>query len=256
MVEIILKNVDFGYTDDLVLKSINLQIDKGEFVSLIGPNGSGKTTLLKLVAGLLKPTRGTVMVRGMDPSKARKKHFARIVGFVTEDLNPIYPFRVKQIVLTGRLPYKSSFFASWDELDFQKVKEALAKVDALGYLDRYFNQLSAGEKKRVSIARILAQDTPVLLFDEPTAHLDPGHAVEVLEIMKKLHAEGRTILAAFHEINFAARLSDRIVMMKEGKIFAEGKAEEVLTEENLEQVYNTCFRIIRDPSTGLPYVVY
>ncbi|HBT38658.1 MAG: ABC transporter related [Thermotoga sp. 50_1627] len=256
MVEISLRNVDFAYAKDLVLRSIDLQINKGEFVSLIGPNGSGKTTLLKLVAGLLKPTRGTVLVRGMEPGRMRKKQLARIVGFVTEDLNPIYPFQVKQIVLTGRLPYKNSFFASWEELDFQKVKEALAKVDALEYFDRYFSQLSAGEKKRVSIARILAQDTPILLFDEPTAHLDPGHAVEVLEIMKKLHDEGRTILTAFHEINFAVRLSDRIVMMKEGKIFAEGKAEEVLTKENLEQVYNARFRLVNDPLTGLPYVIY
>ncbi len=256
MVEILLRNVDFGYTDEPVLKSINLRIEKGEFVSLIGPNGSGKTTLLKLVAGLLKPTSGTVLVRNMQPSKTSRRKLARTIGFVTEDLNPIYPFRVSQIVLTGRLPYKSSLFASWDELDFQKAKEALAKVDALAYFDRYFNELSAGERKRVSIARILAQDTPILLFDEPTAHLDPGHAVEVLNILKKLHGEGRTILAAFHEINFAVRLSDRIVIMKDGRIIADGHPKSVLTEQLLEYVYNTRFRLIQDPSTGLPYAIY
>lgn len=146
MVEILLRNVDFGYTDELVLKSISLQIEKGEFVSLIGPNGSGKTTLLKLVAGLLKPKSGTVLVRNMQPSKTSRRKLARTVGFVTEDLNPIYPFRVSQIVLTGRLPYKSNLFASWNELDFQKTKEALAKVDALSYFNRYFNELSAGER--------------------------------------------------------------------------------------------------------------
>lgn len=256
MVEISLSDVDFGYTKQLVLKSITLRVNRGEFVSLIGPNGSGKTTLLRLVAGLLEPTKGTVLVRGMEPSKTSRKQFAKVVGFVTEDLNPVYPFRVRQIVLTGRLPYKSGFFASWDRVDLEKAKEALSKVDALAYLDRYFNELSAGEKKRVSIARILAQDTPILLFDEPTAHLDPGHAVEVIKILKKLHEEGRTILAAFHEINFALRLSDRIVIMKEGKVFAEGEPHRTVTEDILRQVYNTDFRLIIDPLTNSPYVVY
>lgn len=256
MVEICLDKVDFGYTDQLVLKSIDLRVKRGEFVSLIGPNGSGKTTLLRLVAGLLKPISGTVTVAGVDPARASRKKIAKIVGFVTEDLNPVYPFLVNQIVLTGRLPYKGGFFSSWDESDLQNVREALRKVDALQYLNRSFNSLSSGEKRRVSIARILAQDTPILLFDEPTAHLDPGHAVEVVEILKRLHKEGRTILAAFHEINFAVRISDRLVVMKEGKIVIDGRPKEVLTEKLLEQVYNTRFKLIPDPETGLPYVVY
>ncbi|MCX7812981.1 MAG: ABC transporter ATP-binding protein [Pseudothermotoga sp.] len=256
MIEISLSKVDFGYTDQLILKSIDLHVKKGEFVSLIGPNGSGKTTLLRLVAGLLRPISGTVTVAGIDPTRVSRKKLARIVGFVTEDLNPVYPFLVSQIVLTGRLPHKRGFFTSWDEFDLRKVREALQKVDALQYLNRNFNSLSAGEKRRVSIARILAQDTPIILFDEPTAHLDPGHAVEVVEILKRLHEEGRTILAAFHEINFAVRISDRLVVMKEGRIVADGKPEEVLTEKLLEQVYNTRFKLVVDSETGSLYVLY
>ncbi|MCS7175123.1 ABC transporter ATP-binding protein [Pseudothermotoga sp.] len=256
MIEISLSKVDFGYTDQLILKSIDLHVKKGEFVSLIGPNGSGKTTLLRLVAGLLRPIFGTVTVAGIDPTRVSRKKLARIVGFVTEDLNPVYPFLVSQIVLTGRLPHKRGFFTSWDEFDLRKVREALQKVDALQYLNRNFNSLSAGEKRRVSIARILAQDTPIILFDEPTAHLDPGHAVEVVEILKRLHEEGRTILAAFHEINFAVRISDRLVVMKEGRIVADGKPEEVLTEKLLEQVYNTRFKLVVDSETGSLYVLY
>ncbi|MEN3007553.1 ABC transporter ATP-binding protein [Pseudothermotoga sp.] len=256
MIEISLSKVDFGYTDQLILKSIDLHVKKGEFVSLIGPNGSGKTTLLRLVAGLLRPISGTVTVAGIDPTQVSRKKLARIVGFVTEDLNPVYPFLVSQIVLTGRLPHKRGFFTSWNEFDLQKVREALQKVDALQYLNRNFNGLSAGEKRRVSIARILAQDTPIILFDEPTAHLDPGHAVEVVEILRRLHEEGRTILAAFHEINFAVRISDRLVVMKEGRIVADGKPEEVLTEKLLEQVYNTRFKLVVDSETGSFYVLY
>jgi len=239
-----------------VLDGINLEIHQGEFIALLGPNGCGKTTLLKVIAGLLPASEGAVRVNGMDPYHMKRKQLAKIVGFVTQDFVPTYNYTVKQIVLTGRLPYAKGFFSSWTDEDMKSVHRSLEKVDGSQFMERPFYNLSTGEQKRIAIARMLAQDTPVLLLDEPTAHLDPGHIVKIRDLLRTLHQENKTLIGAFHDINIAAELCNRLVLMKEGKIIVCGKPEEVINTDNLERIYDVRVSIITNPATKRPIVVY
>ncbi len=258
MAEIVLKDVSFRYSNrnQFAIDKVSLQINKGDFVALLGPNGCGKTTLLKIIAGLLPVSSGLVRIGGKDPSKIRRKQLAKMVGFVTQDFAPVYNYTVNQIVLTGRLPYSRGFFSSWTKEDVEIVKNALDKVGCAKFVDRLFYNLSTGEQKRVAIARILAQDTPILLLDEPTAHLDPGHVVKIKDLLKNLHQDGKILVAAFHDINVAAELCNRLVLMKDGKIIFCGKPEQVINTSNLEIIYGVKASIITNPETKRPVVVY
>ncbi len=262
MNEIVVEEVWFSYSRDgkderqYVLENINLSVCKGEFVGLLGPNGCGKTTLLKVIAGIFKPQKGNIKVCGLDPFTTNRRRIARLIGLVTQDFMPIYKYSVKQIVFSGRLPFARSFFPEWSIEDEKAVLEALKKVDAEKFIDRPFQNLSTGEQKRVAIARIIAQETPVILLDEPTAHLDPGHIREIKRLLKRLHNEGKTIVAAFHDINIAAELCDKIVLMKEGRIHFLGEPETVLLPDKLKQIYDTDFVLLKDPQAGRMVAVY
>ncbi len=254
MSDIVIENVWFSYSSaknnsrnaDYALKNVNLVVESGEFVGLLGPNGSGKTTLLKIIAGLLKPQHGQVRICGLDPFRTNRRKMAKLIGLVTQDFMPVYKYSVKQIVLSGRLPYRRSFFPEWTVEDEKVVLEALRKVDAERFINRSFQNLSTGEQKRIAIARIIAQQTPVVLLDEPTAHLDPGHISEIKHLLIKLHQEGKTIVAAFHDINIAAELCDRLILMKDGEIWFDDKPNEVLTPERLRGIYGTDFVVLKN----------
>ncbi|MFN3283967.1 MAG: ABC transporter ATP-binding protein, partial [Pseudothermotoga sp.] len=163
---------------------------------------------------------------------------------------------VAHIVLTGRLPYSRGFFSTWSKDDIDAVRNALDKVDGIKFMNSFFYNLSTGEQKRVAIARILAQNTPILLLDEPTAHLDPGHVVKIKSLLKNLNKEGKTLVAAFHDINTALELCNKLVLMKEGKILFFGTPEQVMNIENLEAVYEVQVSIINDPKIKHPIVIY
>lgn len=258
MAEVFLKDVAFRYNpkNQFAINEVTLKIDEGDFVGLLGPNGCGKTTLLKIIAGLLPVSSGLVRIDGKDPAKMKRKQLAKIIGFVTQDFAPVYNYTVSQIVLTGRLPYSRGFFSTWSKDDIDVVKSALDKVDGMKFIDSFFYNLSTGEQKRVAIARILAQNTPILLLDEPTAHLDPGHVVKIKTLLKNLHQEGKTLVAAFHDINIAIELCDKLVLMKEGRVLFYGTPERVINTDNLERIYDVQVSIITDSKAKRPIVIY
>jgi len=257
MLEIALRDVKFRYNSaKFVLDGVNLSVEEGEFVGILGPNGCGKTTLLKIISGLLPVYSGIVRINGLDPYKMKRKQLAKILGFVTQDFAPIYNYTVKQIVLTGRLPYVRDFFATWTNEDLECVRKSLERVDAVQLIDKPFHNLSSGEQKRVAIARILAQETDLLLLDEPTAYLDPGHVVKIRELLRTLHKDGKTLIATFHDINIAVELCDKLVLMKDGKILFCGSPDETINSDIFERVYDVHLSILTDEKTNRSVFLY
>jgi len=239
------QNLLFSYSKEITLKDISFATDPGDFVGILGPNGSGKTTLLKLIAGILKPDKGVIKIKGKRVDSFKRRDLARILGFVTQELSPLFSFTVHRIIETGLIPHKPRLFPSLTESDENRIKVALQNTGSESFLKRSFHTLSAGEQRRVSIARVLAQNTPIILVDEPMAHLDPGHVVSISRVLKKLSADGKTIIAAFHDINAAFSLCNKILFLKKGKMYGYGSAKEILTEVNLERVYGTRFQLIK-----------
>ncbi|ABR31159.1 ABC transporter [Thermosipho melanesiensis] len=245
------KNLSFDY-ENFNLKNINLTIEKGKFIGIIGPNGSGKSTTLKLVTKLLKPKSGKILLFGKNLENCTRTYIASKISFVRQEFNPVFEFKVKDIIELGALHRKKSFFTSIENQ--QKIKNCLDMVELSGYEDRYFSTLSGGEQRRVLIARSLYQETPIIIVDELAAHLDISHAVQIVEILKKLTKKGKSILSAFHNINIASKYCDYIYALKDGQILFEGAPKDVITIENIKKLYNKDFHIINHPKYNYPIV--
>jgi len=255
MVLLELQQLRCGYGMREILREINLKIEQGEFVGIIGPNGSGKTTLLRTISRVLEPTRGKVIFRGRDLYHLRSRQVAREIAVVPQDTLISFPFTVEEVVLLGRLPHLGRF--RWESShDRAVVFNAMALTDTLELAERPVNELSGGERQRVIIAQALAQEPRILLLDEPTTHLDINHQIEILELLKKLNFEQKlTIILISHDLNFAAQYCQHLVMLKEGSIFMEGGPSQVLTPENIKKVYQTPVMVINNPVTGFPCIV-
>lgn len=229
------KNLCFGYADTDVLHDFFMSVGHGRIVSIVGPNGSGKSTLIKCIDRILEPRSGDVMVARRDLLKMNRKDAARLIAYVPQNSLRVFAHTVFDVVLMGRRPH-----LGWraDEQDEGKVWEVLRLLGIEELALTFFNELSGGQQQKVLIARALAQDTGVLLLDEPTSNLDIWHQIDVMEILRILVRKQRlTAIIAIHDLNMAARYSDSMLMMKKGKILATGTPEEVLTPENLETVY-------------------
>jgi len=249
-----IRHVSFSYLDGLVLRDIDLLVKAGERVGLLGPNGSGKTTLLKLASGLLRPTRGEIYLGDADLRQLTRRQVAQKVAVVPQQLRMPFAFSVREMVMLGRTPFVRAL-SSEGEADRRAVRQAmeLTNTEALG--NRTFNELSGGERQKVILAMALAQDPKLLLLDEPTVHLDVNHQVEILELIKALNLEkGITIIAAMHDLNLAALYFDRLILLKEGSIFANGPPAEVLTEDVIRQVYAAPVLVRQHPSADVPNV--
>ncbi|MTI69576.1 MAG: ABC transporter ATP-binding protein [Firmicutes bacterium] len=250
-----IKDLNFGYGETLNLKDVSFSIKKGDFVSIIGPNGSGKSTLLKNIASILRPKDGLIKIDNKDIENYNSKDLAKKMALVPQNTNIAYDFSVFDVVLMGRSPYLSRFQRERD-IDYKKTKEALRLTDTLHLSERNINYISGGERQRVIVARALAQDTDILLLDEPTSHLDINHQIEILSLLKKLNKEkDMTIILVLHDLNLASRFSDKIVLVNEGTILAKGIPEEVITYKNLEKVYNLDMVISTNVYTASPYII-
>jgi iron complex transport system ATP-binding protein len=248
------RSVFFRYRQDWVLQDLSFEVKRGEFVGVIGPNGSGKTTLLKILYRLLSPQQGEILYRGEPLKRMGRTEIAKKISVVTQEAYSLFPFRVIEIVLMGRSPYLGhQLFES--ERDLAIAKKAMEWTEILPIAERSIDELSGGERKRVFIAKALTQEPEVILLDEPTANLDIHHQIEFLDLILGLNKEkGLTILMATHDINLASEFCDRLILLRQGGIFKIGIPAEVITEENMEQVYGCKVWVGKHPVSGMPRV--
>ncbi len=228
--------VGFGYTSRPIFTGITLQLAAGEMVALLGPNGAGKSTVLRLASGVLTPTTGSVTLHGRPAATYSRKALARAVAVLPQDFSVQFAYTVQQVVELGRMPHLGSWNAM-SSSDRAAVQRALSSTNTLTLADRVFNELSGGERQRVLLALAVAQESAIVLLDEPTAHLDVKHQIETLELLRVLNREqGVTVLAAMHDLNLAARYFPRLALL-EGTLLADGSPEVVLTREHLRRAY-------------------
>ncbi len=243
------------YKKEDIIKGISLDINHGDFMGIIGPNGSGKTTLLRLATRVLRPTKGGIFFKGEDIFQMDLKEFCRNVAFVSQDISTDFSFMVSEIALMGRIPHlKRMQFETKKDVDI--AEEALSLTDALVLKDKRIDELSAGERQRVIISRALSQEPALLFLDEPTSHLDIGHQIQILDLLKKLNRRNNlTIAMILHDLNIASAYCNRIALLDKGVIYKQGRPEEVLTYQNIEAVYKTIVLINNNPVTARPNII-
>jgi len=246
--------ISFRYRDDWVVRELSFRIEKGEFLGVIGPNGSGKTTLLKILYRLLSPQHGEIFFERTPLKRLHRGEIAKKIAVVPQETHVVFPFRVIEIVLMGRSPYLGhQLFES--EKDLAAAKKAMEWTEILPLAERPIDELSGGERKRVFIARALAQEPEVILLDEPTSNLDIHHQVAFLDLILSLNRErGLTIVMASHDMNIASEYCDRLLLLKEGKIYRMGIPEDVITRENIEKVYGCNVWVDRNPISRKPRI--
>ena len=244
-------SVSFGDLD--AVRDVDLTVEHGELVGLVGPNGAGKTTVLRAIKGTLDPDAGTVRLAGDRVTALSAAETGRRVASVPQDTGLSFDFRVRHVVEMGRTPHLGRF-SGHDADDVAAVDEAMAAAGVERFADRSIRAVSGGERQRVLLARALAQETPVVVLDEPTASLDVNHAVSTLELVRSLVDEGRAALAAIHDLDMAARYCDRIVLIADGRVHGDGPPESVLTRDTLSEAFDAAAFVGRSPATGTPSV--
>lgn len=243
-----------GYDGPTIVHGVDVSIVPGSFTTILGPNGCGKSTLLSAMAGVLAPRDGAVLLDGKALSDWKPKAAARRIGLLPQRSTAPEGITVTSLVRRGRYPHQG-FLRPWSDDDTEAVERALVRTGLDGLRDAEVGTLSGGQQQRVWVAMALAQDTGVLLLDEPTTYLDIAYQLDLLDLFADLHAEGTTIVAVLHDLNHAARYSTHVVAMKDGAIVAEGPAGEVITVENVARVYGVDSTIIPDPRTGGSLVI-
>lgn len=250
-----LQNLSGGYPREEVIQQVNLEISAGDFLGIIGPNGSGKTTLLRLMTRVLMPSSGRICFQGSDILRMDLKEFCRKVALVSGNGSGGSLLSVWEMVLMGRIPHLKRLQFEGRK-DFEIAEQMLSLTDAEDLKDKRFDELSAGERQRVSIARALTQEPQLLLLDEPTSHLDIGHQIQVLDLLKKLNQRNNlTVVMVLHDLNLASSYCRSIVLLDQGRVFKQGSPQEVLTYQNIEAVYKTVVLVNENPITRRPNVI-
>lgn len=248
-------HVASGYGDREVLKDVNLTVEEGDFVALIGSNGTGKSTFLKCISGLLPMKRGEMKICGRRQADLKSKERAQLVAVVPQSYNVDYDFYVEDIVLMGRNPYLS-LRRRESEKDYEIVKAAMEATNTERFRGRLYNELSGGERQRVILARAIAQQPRIILLDEPTSALDIHHQIEVMELIARLNREeNMTVIAVLHDINMAARFCKRIVMLREGLVAADGTPTQVVNRKNMVELYEMKLLIRENPMFQKPEIL-
>ncbi|MDK2906916.1 MAG: cobalamin transport system ATP-binding protein [Petrotoga sp.] len=250
-------NVRFTYGNGFFLKIDDLKIIKGDIISIIGPNGAGKSTLIKILSGILRNYKGEIILNHSELKNYSYKELSKKVAVVPQEFNTSFDYDLESIVSTSRIPFSKriSFFES--EQDKRIIDEALQAVGLTNYKNKPFSSMSGGEKQKVMIARAIAQQTPILLLDEFSSHLDPGYTQSLLKLVKEMVTkEKKTVLAVFHDVNNAALFSDKIIVMKNGSVKYSGTPAEVLNESVMDEIFEMDAYIIKHPIKKVPQILF
>ncbi|MGV8984374.1 heme ABC transporter ATP-binding protein [Clostridium sp.] len=252
MIEI--NNVCFSFEKE-VLKNININIEKGKFYTILGPNGSGKTTLLRILSKSLHMEKGEISINGVDLSQIKANTLAKEMSVVPQSTEIEFDFSVQDIVLMGRTPHIPRF-CSESEKDVEIAMTAMKCTNTWDLRNKSINTLSGGERQRVVVARAIAQETEIILLDEPISHLDIHHQIEIMNQLKQLNQNKNiTIIAVLHDLNIAAAYGDHMILMHDRGVYKDGTPEEVLTEDIIKKVYGLDVYITKNPKTGKTFIM-
>lgn len=246
------RDCSFSYRGgDFRLRNVSLDVEPGEVLGIIGPNGSGKSTLLRLMSGFLQPDHGEVALHGTAMRSLDRRRLARELAFLPQSPETSFRFSVRQVVAMGRYPYLGAF-GFLGEHDIAVVERALDETESAWLGGRNFFTLSGGEKQRVLVASILAQEPSVMLLDEPTAALDIHHRSDVLDLLRDLARKGIAVVVATHDLNAAGQFCDRLLLLSEGGVARSGSPAEVMDQQLLSDVYRANVRVVQNPITLTP----
>jgi iron complex transport system ATP-binding protein len=235
---------------------VSLQVGKGEFLGIIGPNGSGKTTLVRAISGFLPLTQGHITFEGRKREQITRREQAQKMAVVTQSADQAPLFSVEEFVVLGRIPYRGSLQFMETARDIAVAQRALALTGITHLKGRMMAELSSGERQLVSVARAIAQEPRLLLLDEPTAHLDIGHQVQIIDLLRQLNKrQSLTIVMVLHDLTLASLSCERLVLLDRGRVRKTGRPREVLTREILEEVYKISVNIIKTPLKGRPLIL-
>jgi len=245
------KDLSFFAGKKQILQDLNLTLSYGQFVSIIGPNGAGKSTFLKCLAAVTKPTSGVISIDGVPLNRLKNEERAKTIGYVPQHFQQSFPMSVREYIMLGRKPY-----IKWNvtNIDQQIVEQTLQYLKLENLQHNYVDELSGGERQRTSIARALVQQPTVFMLDEPISALDIKHQIQVLNSIKQLANDNSLVVVVLHDLELAARYSDYVVLMNQGKIYKEGNPVEVITEQSLREVYEV-YTQIRPNDYGLDITV-
>ncbi|MEZ5086021.1 MAG: ABC transporter ATP-binding protein [Tessaracoccus sp.] len=248
------ESASIGYDKRVISEGLSVAIPDESFTVIVGPNACGKSTLLRGLSRLLKPSGGQVILDGADIHSFRAKEVARRVGLLPQTSIAPDGITVADLVARGRYPHQN-LIRQWTDIDEQAVMEAMEATAVADLSGRLVDELSGGQRQRVWVAMVLAQQTSIMLLDEPTTFLDITHQIELLELFTDLHHRGRTLVAVLHDLNHAARYGTHLIAMKDGQVVAEGAPSEIVTAELVEEVFGLRCLVVPDPVAGTPAVV-
>nr|WP_269329822.1 ABC transporter ATP-binding protein [Kineosporia babensis] len=249
-----MESATIGYDRRIISEDLSVAVPDQSFTVVVGPNACGKSTLLRSLSRLLKPSAGQVVLDGADIRTYKTKEVARQIGLLPQTSIAPEGITVADLVARGRYPYQG-FIRQWTETDEQAVAQAMARTAVTDLSGRLVDELSGGQRQRVWVAMALAQDTGIMLLDEPTTFLDITHQIELMELFVDLHEAGHTLVAVLHDLNQAARYGTHLIAMKDGQVVAEGAPEQVVTAELVEEVFGLRCLVVPDPVAGSPQVV-